>query len=140
MELAMAIEANADEIASIESQDNGKAYSIARGFDVSEAAACLRYYGGWADKHHGKVNNLSLVISLLLCLSLFFYNDDVDTNQLPCFDRLSKLIHLNSLILPIILSVLSVKSSLGISLSSCLHGNLVQPSLLVTPSFSKLLK
>lgn len=35
--------------------DNGKAYSIARAFDVSEAAACLRYYAGWADKDGGKV-------------------------------------------------------------------------------------
>lgn len=55
MELAQAIEANADEMAAIESLDNGKAYSFARGFDVPEAAACLRYYGGWADKNHGKV-------------------------------------------------------------------------------------
>lgn len=59
MELAQAIEANADEMASIESLDNGKAYSFARGFDVPEAAACLRYYGGWADKNHGKVLFLS---------------------------------------------------------------------------------
>ncbi|SGY48802.1 BQ5605_C001g00695 [Microbotryum silenes-dioicae] len=37
------------------SNNNGKAYVYARHFDVSEAAACLRYYGGWADKNHGKV-------------------------------------------------------------------------------------
>ncbi|KAI5477666.1 aldehyde dehydrogenase (NAD) [Pseudohyphozyma bogoriensis] len=55
MKLADAFEANADVLASIESQDNGKAFSFARGFDVSEAAACLRYYGGWADKDSGKV-------------------------------------------------------------------------------------
>lgn len=62
--LAEAFEAHADTLASIESQDNGKAFSFARGFDVSEAAACLRYYGGWADKNHGKtieVNNTKLV-------------------------------------------------------------------------------
>ncbi|SCZ99326.1 BZ3500_MvSof-1268-A1-R1_Chr3-1g05949 [Microbotryum saponariae] len=53
--LAEAIEEHADTIASIESLDNGKAYVYARHFDVSEAAACLRYYGGWADKNHGKV-------------------------------------------------------------------------------------
>ena len=35
--------------------DNGKAFGFSRGFDVAEAAACLRYYGGWADKNHGKV-------------------------------------------------------------------------------------
>jgi len=54
IKLAMAIEANADELAAIESADNGKAFAIAKGFDVAEAAACLRYYGGWADKIHGK--------------------------------------------------------------------------------------
>jgi len=52
--LAEAIEANIDELAAIEAADNGKAFSIAKGFDVAEAAACLRYYGGWADKIHGK--------------------------------------------------------------------------------------
>ncbi|KAJ3017778.1 aldehyde dehydrogenase (NAD(P)(+)) ald5 [Thoreauomyces humboldtii] len=52
--LATAFEENIDTIASIESQDNGKAYTFAKGFDVTEAAKCLRYYAGWADKHHGK--------------------------------------------------------------------------------------
>ena len=55
MKLADAFEAHADELASLEALDNGKAFGIARGFDVMEAAACLRYYGGWADKDHGKV-------------------------------------------------------------------------------------
>ena len=35
--------------------DNGKAFSIAKGFDIAEVAGCLRYYAGWADKNHGKV-------------------------------------------------------------------------------------
>jgi len=64
LKLALAIEANADELAAIESADNGKAFAIAKGFDVAEAAACLRYYGGWADKIHGKtieVNDSKLV-------------------------------------------------------------------------------
>jgi len=64
LKLALAIEENADELAAIESADNGKAFAIAKGFDVSEAAACLRYYGGWADKIHGKtieVNDSKLV-------------------------------------------------------------------------------
>lgn len=55
MKLADLFEENADMLASIESMDNGKAYTFARGFDVAEAAKCLRYYGGWADKEHGKV-------------------------------------------------------------------------------------
>ena len=41
-------------MASVEALDNGKSVSMAKG-DVSSAAACLRYYGGWADKIHGKV-------------------------------------------------------------------------------------
>ncbi|KAL8279970.1 hypothetical protein RQP46_007551 [Phenoliferia psychrophenolica] len=55
MQLATLFEEHADVLASIESMDNGKAFSFSRAFDVSEAAACLRYYGGWADKDHGKV-------------------------------------------------------------------------------------
>ncbi|UZJ55320.1 hypothetical protein CBS101457_004640 [Exobasidium rhododendri] len=54
IKLAELIEANIDEIASIESLDNGKAFSIAKGFDITEVAGCLRYYGGWADKNEGK--------------------------------------------------------------------------------------
>lgn len=42
-----------DTLAAIEAVDNGKAVSMARG-DVRLAADCLRYYGGWADKIHGK--------------------------------------------------------------------------------------
>lgn len=42
-----------DTLAAIDSLDNGKAVSMARG-DVRLAADCLRYYGGWADNIHGK--------------------------------------------------------------------------------------
>ncbi|KAG0139641.1 hypothetical protein CROQUDRAFT_666206 [Cronartium quercuum f. sp. fusiforme G11] len=55
IKLAEAIEANADTLSAIESLDNGKAFTFSRGFDIPEAANCLRYYGGWADKNHGKV-------------------------------------------------------------------------------------
>ncbi|KAK0551659.1 hypothetical protein OC846_002879 [Tilletia horrida] len=55
MKLADLIEANIDELASIESLDNGKPFSIAKGFDIAQVAANLRYHGGWADKNHGKV-------------------------------------------------------------------------------------
>jgi len=55
IKLAELVERDADVLAALESLDNGKAYSIARGFDVLEAAATFRYYGGWADKDHGKV-------------------------------------------------------------------------------------
>ncbi|MCO5553759.1 hypothetical protein L7F22_007285 [Adiantum nelumboides] len=55
IKLAELIEANLEEIAAIESLDNGKAFSIAKGFDITEVAANIRYYAGWADKNHGKV-------------------------------------------------------------------------------------
>jgi aldehyde dehydrogenase (NAD+) len=45
---------NVDKLAAVESLDNGKAITMAKG-DVAAAAGCLRYYGGWADKIEGKV-------------------------------------------------------------------------------------
>jgi len=56
--LAEAIEANKAELAAIEALDNGKPRAIAEAFDVSEAAACLRYYGGWADKNSGRIQEV----------------------------------------------------------------------------------
>lgn len=64
IKVAEIIEANADELASLEAIDNGKAFNYARGFDITEGAATFRYYAGWADKDHGKVietNNTKLV-------------------------------------------------------------------------------
>jgi len=55
MKLADLIERDMDEIAAIESLDNGKAFSISKNFDVAQAAAVIRYYAGWADKIHGNV-------------------------------------------------------------------------------------
>jgi len=52
--LARLMEENIDLLASVESLDNGKAVVMAKG-DIGAAAACLRYYGGWADKIEGKV-------------------------------------------------------------------------------------
>lgn len=59
IKLAEAIEAIAPELAAIESLDNGKPRAIAEGFDVAEAAGCIRYYAGWADKHAGKVQEVN---------------------------------------------------------------------------------
>ncbi|RVX66813.1 Aldehyde dehydrogenase [Exophiala mesophila] len=42
-----------DTLAAIEALDNGKALSMAK-VDVQLSSGCLRYYGGWADKIHGK--------------------------------------------------------------------------------------
>jgi aldehyde dehydrogenase (NAD+) len=52
--LADLIEANADELARLETLDNGKPLSIAKAVDVAKTIACYRYFAGWADKVQGK--------------------------------------------------------------------------------------
>jgi len=52
--LADLIEANADELARLETLDNGKPLSIAKTVDVAKTIACYRYFAGWADKVQGK--------------------------------------------------------------------------------------
>ena len=52
--MANLFEENLEQLAAIESLDNGKAMSMAK-VDVGMSAGCLRYYGGWADKIEGKV-------------------------------------------------------------------------------------
>src|SRR5579862_4756152 len=52
--LADLIEKHADELARIESLDNGKPVSVAKAVDVAATVACYRYFAGWADKIQGK--------------------------------------------------------------------------------------
>lgn len=52
--LADLIEKNAEELAALESLDNGKPYRDSLLIDVPMAVKCYRYYAGWADKVHGK--------------------------------------------------------------------------------------
>src|SRR5262245_53109341 len=52
--LADAIENNLDELAALETLDNGKPLSDSRTADVPMTVKCYRYYAGWADKIHGK--------------------------------------------------------------------------------------
>jgi len=52
--IADLIEQNADEIARLESLDNGKPFSVAKAVDVAASVACYRYFAGWADKIQGK--------------------------------------------------------------------------------------
>jgi acyl-CoA reductase-like NAD-dependent aldehyde dehydrogenase len=52
--LADLIEENADELAELESLDNGKPVKVARLGDVSLAAAHFRYYAGWPTKIEGE--------------------------------------------------------------------------------------
>jgi aldehyde dehydrogenase (NAD+) len=48
------IEENAEELACLESLDNGKPVSVAKAVDVEATIDCYRYFAGWADKVHGK--------------------------------------------------------------------------------------
>jgi aldehyde dehydrogenase (NAD+) len=52
--LADLIEKNADELARLESLDNGKPVSAAKRVDVAKTVACYRYFAGWSDKIQGK--------------------------------------------------------------------------------------
>jgi aldehyde dehydrogenase (NAD+) len=51
--LADLIEKNIDELAALETLDNGKPINDARNADLPLVIDCLRYYAGWADKIKG---------------------------------------------------------------------------------------
>jgi aldehyde dehydrogenase (NAD+) len=51
--LADLIEDNIDELAELETLDNGKPLAEARGGDLPLVVDCFRYYAGWADKIQG---------------------------------------------------------------------------------------
>ncbi|HWQ39912.1 MAG TPA: aldehyde dehydrogenase family protein [Burkholderiales bacterium] len=55
LKLADAIEANADELARLESIDTGHPLRDTRGLDVVRTAVTFRYFGGMADKFQGSV-------------------------------------------------------------------------------------
>jgi aldehyde dehydrogenase (NAD+) len=55
LKLADAIEANAEELARIESLDTGHPIRDSRSLDVPRTAATFRYFGGMADKFQGSV-------------------------------------------------------------------------------------
>jgi len=55
--LADAMEAHADELALIETLDNGKPYKMARMGDVPGSAEKFRYFGGWCTKIAGQTVN-----------------------------------------------------------------------------------
>ena len=58
--LADLIEENADELAELESLDNGKPVSYAKAIDVRAAVAHLRYYAGWPTKIEGETIPVSV--------------------------------------------------------------------------------
>ena len=52
--LADLMEAHAEDLAALETLDNGKPIRDSLNVDIPTAIACYRYYAGWADKIHGK--------------------------------------------------------------------------------------
>jgi aldehyde dehydrogenase (NAD+) len=52
--LADLIEQNIDELAALETLDNGKPISDSRNIDLPLVIECYRYYAGWADKIEGR--------------------------------------------------------------------------------------
>lgn len=51
---------NAEELAYLETLDNGKPLSISQSVDVPASAGALQYYAGWADKIHGSTHSVSM--------------------------------------------------------------------------------
>jgi len=58
LKLADIIEANADELAALESADNGKTFGIARHVDIPLVVNCVRYFAGWCGKNNGQTIEL----------------------------------------------------------------------------------
>ncbi|ATY58477.1 aldehyde dehydrogenase [Cordyceps militaris] len=56
--LADIVEKNTDLLAAVESLDNGKSITMAKG-DVGAVVGCIRYYAGWADKIEGKTTDVA---------------------------------------------------------------------------------
>jgi aldehyde dehydrogenase (NAD+) len=52
--LADLVEEHKDELAELETLDNGKPISESKNADLPLVIDCLRYYAGWADKIHGQ--------------------------------------------------------------------------------------
>ncbi len=58
--LAELIDANADELALLETLNTGKPLKLARMFDIAMAAESLRYFAGWVTKLNGETRSISL--------------------------------------------------------------------------------
>lgn len=53
--LARLMEEHGNELAALESLDNGKTVANSKHIDLAMAIATIQYYSGWADKLHGQV-------------------------------------------------------------------------------------
>jgi aldehyde dehydrogenase (NAD+) len=56
LKIAELIEKHADELAELETLDNGKAIFESKNIDIPMAAETMRYYAGWATKIYGETN------------------------------------------------------------------------------------
>ena len=56
LKIAELIDAHTEELAELETLDNGKPLTFAKGFDVPAAAETFRYYAGWVTKIYGETN------------------------------------------------------------------------------------
>src|SRR5271154_942914 len=54
--IADLIDQHTDELAELETLDNGKPLTFARAFDVPASAETFRYYAGWVNKLYGETN------------------------------------------------------------------------------------
>jgi phenylacetaldehyde dehydrogenase len=57
--IAALMEQYAEELAQLETLDNGKPIKFARG-EIFASAGAIRYYAGWADKIHGSTHNVNM--------------------------------------------------------------------------------
>lgn len=57
--LALLLERDADDLARLETLDNGKPFAVSRNVDMKFAMDALRYYGGWSSKMAGEYIQLS---------------------------------------------------------------------------------
>lgn len=57
--LALLVERDAEELARLETLDNGKPYGVSRNVDMKFAVDALRYYAGWSSKMAGEYIALS---------------------------------------------------------------------------------
>jgi aldehyde dehydrogenase (NAD+) len=53
------IERERETLATIETWDNGKPYSVSLNDDLGEVIGAIKYYAGWANKIHGQVIDTS---------------------------------------------------------------------------------
>jgi aldehyde dehydrogenase (NAD+) len=54
--IAELVDAHTEELAELETLDNGKPLSFSKGFDIPAVAETFRYYAGWVTKIYGETN------------------------------------------------------------------------------------